>query len=95
MSAVMRALRPGRLAAAAEAGLTVDRVSIRLRGREVVRECSFVLEPGRVTAMVGPSGCGKSTLAFLLAGYQSPSAGELRLDGVPVRGPGPERCCRT
>ncbi|HEX5608599.1 MAG TPA: ABC transporter ATP-binding protein [Solirubrobacterales bacterium] len=71
--------------------LVFEDVTTSLGGREVVSHCSFALEPGRVTAMVGPSGCGKSTIAFLAAGYQRPSAGQVWLGEKLVRGPGPER----
>jgi NitT/TauT family transport system ATP-binding protein len=92
MNTALRTLsRPEPSVAPGPSGLVFDRVSMRLGDRTVVEECSFALEPGKVTAMVGPSGCGKSTLAFLAAGYHRPSAGEIRLDGNLVRGPGPER----
>ncbi|GIX48636.1 MAG: nitrate ABC transporter ATP-binding protein [Candidatus Tectimicrobiota bacterium] len=38
-------------------------------------------------AIVGPSGCGKSTLLYLMAGFLDATAGELLLDGRPIRGP--------
>jgi NitT/TauT family transport system ATP-binding protein len=42
---------------------------------------------GEFLAVVGPSGCGKSTLLRLIAGLLEPSAGEIRLRDVPIRGP--------
>ncbi|MCB1691991.1 MAG: peptidase domain-containing ABC transporter, partial [Pseudomonadales bacterium] len=39
---------------------------------------------GEALAIFGPSGCGKSTLLSILAGMQSPSAGELLVDGHPI-----------
>lgn len=56
-----------------------------------LEDCSFTVEPGRLTVLMGPSGCGKSTLAYLLAGHAAPDSGTITMDGVPVRGAGPER----
>ena len=51
-----------------------------------LRECSFHLEPGSVTALVGPNGAGKSTLLNVLTGLIEPSEGEARvLDGNRTR----------
>jgi sulfonate transport system ATP-binding protein len=59
--------------------------------REVVRDCSFEIRPGRFTVMIGPSGAGKSTLARLVAGFERPTAGTIQIDGRPVTGPGRDR----
>jgi NitT/TauT family transport system ATP-binding protein len=91
VSPALQARRRREAVQAPGGALTVDSVSVELGGRAVVRDCSFVLEPGVLTAMIGPSGCGKSTLAGLIAGYQEPTDGEIALGGRPVRGPSPER----
>ena len=59
--------------------------------KDVVRECSFAIERGKLTVMVGPSGCGKSTLIRLLAGFEQPTTGTIELDGNAVTGPSRER----
>ena len=41
--------------------------------------------------VLGPSGCGKSTLLKAVGGYMAPTEGDMRLKGVPVRAPGPDR----
>src|SRR5438105_7621141 len=59
--------------------------------KAVVRDCSFAIERGKLTVMIGPSGCGKSTLIRLLAGFEWPTAGTIRIGGKPVAGPGLDR----
>jgi peptide/nickel transport system ATP-binding protein len=49
-----------------------------------VRDVSLGLYRSAVVALVGESGSGKSTVARLLAGQEQPTAGTIRLDGVPV-----------
>lgn len=41
--------------------------------------------------LLGPSGCGKSTLLNIIAGFESPDAGRVLLNGSPILGPGPDR----
>ena len=59
--------------------------------KDVVRECTFTIERGKLTVMIGPSGCGKSTLIRLLAGFERPSTGTIDLDGEAITGPNRDR----
>ena len=54
----------------------------------VLRDLSLELRVGEILAVVGESGCGKSTLARLLAGLESPDAGEIKTLGKSGRGVG-------
>ena len=58
---------------------------------QVLEDCSFEIEPGRLTVLMGVSGTGKSTLACMLAGYLRPDQGILTMDERPVDGAGPDR----
>ena len=53
----------------------------------VLDDVSFAVGEGKFVAVVGPSGCGKSTLLSVLAGFEAPDAGEVRVDDRPVREP--------
>jgi NitT/TauT family transport system ATP-binding protein len=57
----------------------------------VLEDCSFDIEPGRLTVLMGISGCGKSTLACMLAGYLRPDSGTLTMDERPIEGAGADR----
>jgi len=46
----------------------------------------LVVEPGEFVAVMGPSGCGKSTLLNLLGGLDTPTEGQIEIDGKPVSG---------
>ena len=50
---------------------------------QVLHGVSFALAPGRVYGLLGENGAGKSTLMKILAGYEPPTGGKLRVNGEP------------
>jgi subfamily B ATP-binding cassette protein MsbA len=53
-------------------------------GKEVLRNVSFVAQPGTATALVGPSGSGKSTIIGLVCAFHAPKSGVVRVDGMDL-----------
>jgi len=53
--------------------------------RLVLRDISFVAEPGQLIGVVGPSGSGKSTLVSLIPRFYDPLSGQVAIDGRDVR----------
>jgi NitT/TauT family transport system ATP-binding protein len=56
-----------------------------------LQDIDFAVHRREFLCVIGASGCGKSTLVRILAGLETPTAGEVLLDKKLVRGPGPER----
>ena len=50
-----------------------------------VNEVSFTANPGQVTGFLGPNGAGKSTTMRMVLGLDTPTSGEVRVDGKPYR----------
>src|SRR2546421_4085046 len=51
-----------------------------------LRDLTMEVAPGEFCAVVGPTGCGKSTTLALISGLELASAGEVRVEGRPVKG---------
>lgn len=57
----------------------------------VLKDINMNIEQGEFVCAVGASGSGKSTLLRQIAGLDTPTSGEVTIDGKPVYGPGPDR----
>jgi putative ABC transport system ATP-binding protein len=55
---------------------------------------SIDIEAGEFVAVMGPSGCGKSTLLHLLGGLDSPTGGQVMIEGVKLSGMGDRELAR-
>jgi NitT/TauT family transport system ATP-binding protein len=58
---------------------------------EALHKVSAVVDKGEFVCLIGASGCGKSTLLRIIAGFDTPSAGDVRVYDHPVSGPGSDR----
>ena len=67
--------------------IVIDGVSKNFGTLPVIAGVSFDVRDGEFVAIVGPSGCGKSTLLNVIAGFERPDAGTVRIDGAPRNGP--------
>src|SRR5437762_2483104 len=56
-----------------------------------VRDISFDIAPGEFVTLLGPSGCGKTTLLRLVAGLETPDAGQILISGRDVTADPPHR----
>src|SRR5690554_1754660 len=53
-------------------------------GRPVLRDVSIDIARGEIIALLGASGCGKSTLLRQISGLDTPSSGQITIDGSDV-----------
>ncbi len=87
MTAIMaeELAKPGPPAAAADMPLLrIDGVVKRFGGVIAVDRLSLDIRAGEFFALLGPSGCGKTTLLRMLAGFETPDAGRILLDGKDI-----------
>jgi ribose transport system ATP-binding protein len=65
----------------------LTKISKQFGGARALNGASLVVGRGEVHGLLGENGSGKSTLIKILAGYHAPDAGQLLVDGQPVRMP--------
>ncbi len=63
----------------------LEQISKRFEEFDAVREISLQIPQGEFFSLLGPSGCGKTTTLRMIAGFEQPSSGEIRLLGEPVQ----------
>ncbi len=71
-----------------DALIEVKGISKHFENTKAVHDISFSIERGEIFALLGPSGCGKTTTLRLIAGFESPTEGEILIDGARVAGRG-------
>jgi rhamnose transport system ATP-binding protein len=74
--------------------IQLEHLSKRFGGVSALDDVSFDITRGEVHAVVGENGAGKSTLMKILAGVHSPDAGQIRIEGRPVRLGNPREAAR-
>ncbi|HEY2806329.1 MAG TPA: ABC transporter ATP-binding protein [Gemmatimonadales bacterium] len=67
-----------------EAYLRLEGLTKEFPGRRAVDDLSLEVARGEILALLGPSGCGKTTTLRLLAGFETPDAGRVAVDGDDV-----------
>jgi NitT/TauT family transport system ATP-binding protein len=60
-------------------------------GLKALDDINLEIAQKEFVAIVGPSGCGKTTCLRIVAGFEKPTSGTVRVNGKPVSGPGPDR----
>lgn len=98
MNTMERAIRSPRRQANASYSQPGDRYGTQLHVNQlgktfgdltVLQDINVDVAPGEFIGIVGRSGCGKSTLLRLLAGLETPTTGQIVLDGEPLQGLNP------
>lgn len=84
----LRETHPASLPARNEPLLSIEGVSFAYdkKAEPVVKDVSFAICAGEMTAIVGMNGAGKSTLAKLICGFEKPDGGRIALRGVDLAG---------
>ncbi|HEX9395983.1 MAG TPA: ABC transporter ATP-binding protein [Burkholderiales bacterium] len=58
---------------------------------EALHHVDLLVNKGEFVCLIGASGCGKSTLLRIVAGFEQPTSGDVRVYDAPITGPGSDR----
>ena len=64
--------------------IEIDHVTKRFDDYVAVADADFTIASGEFFSMLGPSGCGKTTTLRMIAGFETPTSGAIRLEGADV-----------
>jgi putative spermidine/putrescine transport system ATP-binding protein len=77
--------------AALRDSLRVERLSKHYGATRAVDDVSLTIDRGQFVTLLGPSGSGKTTILMAIAGFVTPTGGEIVVDGTPITKLPPER----
>ncbi|MDO9526290.1 MAG: ABC transporter ATP-binding protein [Gemmobacter sp.] len=64
--------------------LTIEHLEKSFGATRVVKDFNLGIEKGEFVSLLGPSGCGKTTVLRMVAGFETPTSGAIRIDGQDV-----------
>ena len=67
-----------------EFSVEIDHVSKHFGSFVAVDDVSLTVRRGEFFSLLGPSGCGKTTLLRMIGGFEIPTAGAIRVNGVDI-----------
>jgi len=71
--------------------LTLSALNKSFGANQVVKAFDLTMEDGEFVSLLGPSGCGKTTVLRMVAGFETPTTGAIRIDGTDVTALAPAR----
>jgi branched-chain amino acid transport system ATP-binding protein len=74
--------------------LQIDNVTKRFGGLVAVDDVTLNQEEGEILGLIGPNGAGKTTLFNMISGAYTPTAGQIRYEGVDTTGMAPHKICK-
>ena len=64
--------------------ISIEHITKSFGDKVVLHDVSLAIKRGEFVTLLGPSGCGKTTLLRMIAGFETPDSGIIRLDGNDI-----------